>query len=67
MPPLPNCGRLSRMVDIGLVVQVLRDRGHRVGNVIPVPDNAGDYEIDVDGNLLTLEEARHLLEVDGSK
>jgi hypothetical protein len=67
MPPLLDCCTLCGMVDIGLVVQVLRDRGHRVGNVIPVPDNAGDYEIDVDGNLLTLEEARHLLEVDGSK
>jgi hypothetical protein len=67
MPPLPDCCRLSGMVDIGLVVQVLRDRGHRVGNVIPVPDNAGNYEIDVDGNLLTLEEARHLLEKDGAK
>ena len=67
MPVPPDSCRLCGMVDIGLVVQVLRDRGHRVGNVIPVPDNAGDYEIDVDGNLLTLEEARHLLEVDGSK
>jgi hypothetical protein len=55
------------MVDIDLVVQVLRDRGHRVGNVIPVPDNAGEYEIDVDGKLLTLEEARGLLEKDGAK
>lgn len=67
MPALPKSCKLCGMVDIDLVVQVLRDRGHRVGNVIPVPDNAGEYEIDVDGNLLTLEEARGLLEKDGAK
>jgi hypothetical protein len=67
MPELMDCCKLACMVDIDLVVQVLRDRGHRVGSVIPVPDNAGDYEIAVDGNLLTLEEARGLLAKDGAK
>jgi hypothetical protein len=50
------------MVDIELIVDLLRKRGHTVANVISVPDNAGDYEFMIDGNLLTLEEARHLLE-----
>jgi hypothetical protein len=48
-------------IDTGLIVKSLRDRGHRVGHVIPVPDNAGEFEFEVDGNLLTLSEARDLL------
>jgi hypothetical protein len=52
------------MIDIDLLVQVLRRRGHSVDSVIPVPDNAGDYELIVDGNLIPLIEARHLLELD---
>jgi hypothetical protein len=52
------------MVDIDLVVDILRRKGHRVDTVIPVPANAGDYELGVDGDLLTLEEARYLLELD---
>jgi hypothetical protein len=55
------------MVDTGLLVEVLRKRGHRVGAVIPVPENAGDYELNVDGKLVTLEEARRLLEQDEPK
>jgi hypothetical protein len=52
------------MVDTDLLVQALRKRGHNVGHVIALPDNAGDYEMTVDGNLLTLAEARLLLERD---
>ena len=52
------------MVDTELIVQALRDRGHTVGHVIPVPENAGGYEFQVDGGTLTLEEARALLEAD---
>lgn len=52
------------MIDIDLLVQVLRKRGHSVDSVIPVPDNAGDYELIVDGSLIPLIEARHLLELD---
>jgi hypothetical protein len=55
------------MVDIDLIVQTLRQRGHTVGNVIPVPENAGAYEFQIDGNTLTLEEARELLEEDEAK
>lgn len=55
------------MIDTGLIVDTLRRRGHTVESVIPVPDNAGEYEFLVDGNLLSLEEARHLLEQDQAK
>jgi hypothetical protein len=51
-------------IDTGLIVKSLRDRGHSVGHVIPVPDNAGEFEFEVDGNLLTLSEARGLLEAE---
>jgi hypothetical protein len=62
-----RCGRLSRMIDIDLIVQTLRQHGHRVDTVISVPDNAGEYELIIDGNTLTLEEARQLLEQDEAK
>jgi hypothetical protein len=55
------------MVDIDLVVQALRKRGHTVEGVIPVPENAGGYELNVDGNIIPLEEARQLLERDYAK
>jgi hypothetical protein len=55
------------MVDIDLIVETLRQHGHRVDSVISVPDNAGDYELIVDGNTLTLVEARGLLEHDEAK
>ena len=67
MPVESNWGKLSGMVDIDLIVQTLRQHGHTVGNVIPVPDNAGLYEFLIDGNTLTLEEARELLEQDEAK
>jgi len=43
-PCATGCCKLSPMVDIDLIVQTLRQHGHRVGSVIPVPDNAGEYE-----------------------
>ena len=52
------------MVDVDLFVEQLRKRGHTVDSVIPVPQNAGDYEFSVDGNMLSLAEARLLLEED---
>jgi len=67
MPPQQNCGKLSRMVDIDLIVQTLRQHGHTVDGVFSVPDNAGAYELVVDGNTLNLEEARVLLEADEAK
>jgi predicted Rdx family selenoprotein len=55
------------MIDIDLTVKALRHYGHTVGEVIPVPDNAGEYEIDVDGEMLTLAEVNALLEDDEAK
>jgi hypothetical protein len=55
------------MIDIELLVNALREKGHRVEDVISVRKNAGDYEMTVDGHLLNLEEARHLLEHDQEK
>jgi hypothetical protein len=55
------------MIDIDLVVQALRKRGHSVETVFPVPENAGEYELSVDGTILPLEEVRHLLERDESR
>ncbi len=52
------------MVDIELLTQALRRHGHTVVDVTPVPANAGDYELTVDGEVLNLEEARSLLETD---
>jgi hypothetical protein len=55
------------MIDIDLFVAALRKKGHTVEHVFSVPDNAGEYELTVDGNVLTLEEARALLEQDEAK
>jgi hypothetical protein len=55
------------MIDIDLTVQALRHYGHTVGEVIPVPANAGDYEIEVDGEMLSVAEVNTLLEEDEAK
>jgi hypothetical protein len=55
------------MVDTDLLVATLREYGHTVGHVIPVPSNAGEYEFEVDGGMLSLEEARLLVEEDEAK
>ncbi len=52
------------MIDTHLIVEQLRVRGHSVGYVTKVPDNAGEYEFEVDGTLLTLSETRALLDAD---
>ena len=67
MPVESNWVTLSGMVDIDLIVQTLREHGHTVEHVFSVPDNAGEYELIVDGNTLNLEEARSLLEQDEAK
>ena len=33
------------MIDIDLIVETLRQHGHRVESVFSVPDNAGEYEL----------------------
>ena len=55
------------MIDIKLLVNALREKGHRVDDVVSVRKNAGDYEMIVDGHLFNLEGARHLLEHDQEK
>jgi hypothetical protein len=50
------------MIDTDLIVKLLRDHGHTVDSVFHVPENAGEYEFSVDGNLLSLAETRELLE-----
>jgi hypothetical protein len=54
-------------IDTGLIVEVLRQGGHTVGHVIPVPANAGEYEFEVDGEVLSLQQARDLMEVDAAR
>ncbi len=55
------------MVDIELLIQALRTKGHTVEDVHHVPSNAGEYELIIDGNAYNLEEARHVLEMDETK
>jgi hypothetical protein len=55
------------MVDIDLLVKVLKQNGHTVETVFPVPENAGDYELSVDGTLMLLDEARMVLERDQAR
>lgn len=55
------------MLDIDLLVQQLRLRGHKVDSVIRVPENAGDFEFVIDGHLLTLSDVRGQLEQDQSR
>jgi hypothetical protein len=55
------------MVDIDLLVEALHKRGHQVEGVFKVPDNAGEYELIVDGNTLNLAETRQLLEAEEPK
>ncbi len=52
------------MVDTNLIVEQLRTRGHAVGHVNKLPENAGEWEFEVDGALLTLSEVRALLDAD---
>ncbi len=55
---------MKHSIDVHLIVKTLRDHGHIVGHIIPVPDNAGEYEFEVDGTLLTLAQTRDLLAAD---
>jgi hypothetical protein len=54
------------MIDTGLIVEALRRRGHAVGHAIPVPENAGEWELEVDGVMISLAEARALIEADNA-
>jgi hypothetical protein len=50
------------MVDTELIANELRARGYKVDDIIPIPNNAGEYEFRVDDVNITLAEARALLE-----
>ncbi len=50
------------MVDIELLANALRAKGHAVDHAHKIPDNAGAYELSVDGQVLTLDQARALLD-----
>jgi hypothetical protein len=52
------------MMDIDLFVAQLRKHGHNVSSVISVPENAGEYEFEIDGALVSLADARLMLEHD---
>lgn len=53
--------------DIELLVKTLRAKGHSVNGVHHVPENAGEYELIIDGKGVSLEEAREILERDEPK
>lgn len=55
------------MIDYDTLVRSLEAHGHTVDHVIEVPSNAGTAELTVDGKVLTLEEARALLDNVASK
>ncbi len=50
------------MIDTDLIVNLLRHHGHTVEAVVPVANDAGEYEFSIDGTLLSLAETRQLLE-----
>ena len=52
------------MVDIDLLVEQLRRRGHTVEGVVKVPADAGEYELIVDGEEVNLAEAEEILAED---
>jgi hypothetical protein len=58
---------MKHEIDIGLISKLLRSHGHTVGHVIPVPDNGGEFEFEVDDNLLSLAEVRSLLEMEDER
>ena len=55
------------MVDFDTLTASLESRGYHVERTIHTPENAGTAEFVVDGKLISLEEARKLLEDAQSK
>lgn len=55
------------MLDEELLAAALRSKGHTVAHIHKISDNAGEYEVEVDGRVLTLEQARALLEDETAK
>jgi hypothetical protein len=55
------------MVDIDLIVQELRAQGHTIEDLHHTPPDAGEYEMIIDGDVVNLEGARHIIERDREK
>ena len=49
------------MVDTDLIAAQLRAKGHKVGHIEAVSENAGDWIFHVDGDNLDLDSVRALL------
>ena len=54
-------GVYLEMLDTNLIADQLRKQGHKVDEIVKLPANAGDWEFRVDGEMLTLVEARALI------
>lgn len=52
------------MVDVETLTSALRKLGHHVESSTELPENAGGFEMMVDGRMLTLAEVRALLEAE---
>ena len=50
------------MLDIELLVTQLRSQGHQVESIVPLAENAGEFQFMIDGHLLTLADVRGQLE-----
>ncbi len=59
---MERCYTVEGMIDYETLVAALTAKGHTVGDRIEVPSNAGTAELRIDGKLVTLEEARAMLE-----
>lgn len=54
-------------VDIDLIVRELRANGHSVEDIHRVSTDAGEFEMIIDGNVVNLEGARSVIEMDATK
>lgn len=54
-------------VDIDLIVGELRACGHTIEDLHIVAPNAGEYEMIIDGAVVNLDGARHVIELDQEK
>jgi hypothetical protein len=54
-------------VDIDLIVGELRACGHTVEDVHRVAPDAGNYEMIIDGTVVNLDGARHVIELNQAK
>jgi hypothetical protein len=55
------------MVDVPLILSELRARGYDARHATPLSENAGDYEFEVDGEMLVLAQVQALIESEPRK